>query len=239
MFEQDKLVSSSAVITDFTTRFPSLEHEPMRKVLAEILQQQRAESSFASLHDKEGRMTSVGGIELYSEFLIGSLPLPFAVIHRYAKGDVIVKARASVGVVPFDKKGSNNWGKSEVRRVLNSSWLKKFLKSNPELRRGIIPMLRELKGERRQPLEYKMCMDNVSLLTTEEYRRWDRPDFHKQWLITPYTINTEIGMIVNDDGCVTRQSVVNDVPVYPILHLKPEFKVYPLDNNFGYSLEEI
>lgn len=82
---------------------------------------------------------------------------------------------------------TNNWKTSDLRNYLNTEFLKKI---EEDLGDGILPEferdLLSLDGQ----TEYGSCMDKVSLLTVDEYRKYRKylPNTDKWWwLCTPWS----------------------------------------------------
>lgn len=112
----------------------------------------------------------------------------------------------------FDTK-KNDWRSSELREFLNGEFLAGL---EEEMLLEFERNLTSLDGQ----TEYGTCMDKVSLLTVDEYRKYRKhlPNTDKWWwLITPWstpcngkekltTVVSPAGDIV-DDSCVNRGGV--------------------------------
>ena len=119
---------------------------------------------------------------------------------------------------------TNNWKTSDLRNYLNTEFLKKI---EEDLGDGILPEferdLLSLDGQ----TEYGSCMDKVSLLTVDEYRKYRKylPNTDKWWwLCTPwstpcngYTASVSVvspsGLIGNDGYFISRG--VRPVCIFP------------------------
>lgn len=82
---------------------------------------------------------------------------------------------------------SNNWIKSDLRKELNDSFLKKITEELGE--DAVVEFDRDLLSMDGQT-EYGHCEDKISLLTVDEYRKYRKllPNMPKWWwLITPWS----------------------------------------------------
>ena len=86
----------------------------------------------------------------------------------------------------FDS-NTNNWGASDLRNYLNTEFLKKI---EEDLGEGILPEFERNLLSMDGQIEYGSCMDKVSLLTVDEYRKYRKylPNTDKWWwTCTPWS----------------------------------------------------
>lgn len=125
---------------------------------------------------------------------------------------------------PMDNKrfdfDDNNWKTSNLRRYLNKEFLEKL---EEEIGEGnVLEFERNLLSLDGQT-EYGTCIDKVSLLTVDEYRKYRKyiPNVSKWWwLITPWSTlcnNSCSGTItvVSSFGCIYCDYYDNDYDVRP------------------------
>ena len=118
--------------------------------------------------------------------------IKWRVLDKVAQGYLVI-TEESVGNKMF---GSNNdWRESPIRKYINGEFLKELEKAFGELpsfERNLLSM----DGQ----TEYGTCMDKVSLLTVDEYRKYRKhlPNTNEWWwLITPDSTPCN-----NDNWCV-------------------------------------
>lgn len=126
----------------------------------------------------------------------------------------------------FDRKNrkfdsdSNNWIKSNLRKELNDSFLKKITE---ELKKeAVIEFDRDLLSLDGQT-EYGHCEDKISLLTVDEYRKYRKllPNTENWWwLITPWSTPTNnyssTLTVVSPYGCVFNNICSYSYGVRPV-----------------------
>ena len=125
----------------------------------------------------------------------------------------------SIGDKKFDRK-CNDWKKSDLREYLNGDYLAK-LEANISTD-NIIPFQRDLLSLDGQT-EYGTCMDKVSLLTVDEYRKYRAllPNTRDWWwLITPDSTacndDSTWVVVVSPRGYINWDFCGNDSGVRPV-----------------------
>ena len=97
------------------------------------------------------------------------------------------EATEDVFQAPFDENDCNDWNKASLRKQLNGEFLDKLIAECPSLKDAIVPTYRDLTADDGLR-DYGNCLDNVTMLTADEYRQTrdlhPAPE-HWRWLITP------------------------------------------------------
>ena len=151
---------------------------------------------------KKYRKPEVGGI-----FEVAGIK--WRVLDKFDKGYLVISDDFHGDCEEFDS-GSNNWGSSDLRSKLEE--LRK--KIEDELGDGaLVEFERDLLSLDGQT-EYGTCMDYVSLLSVDEYRKYRKllPNMDEWWwLLTPYSTpcngySRSVAVVspsggVNDNGC--------------------------------------
>lgn len=115
---------------------------------------------------------------------------------------------------------SNNWIKSDLRKELNDSFLKKITEELGE--DAVVEFDRDslsLDGQ----TEYGHCEDKISLLTVDEYRKYRKllPNTKNWWwLITPWSTPA--------NGYISTLTVVSPYGSFGILNYDCSFGVRPV-----------
>ena len=118
--------------------------------------------------------------------------IKWKVLDKVEQGYLVI-TEESVGNKRFGSK--NDWRESSIRKFLNGEFLNKLKEvfgELPSFERNLLSM----DGQ----TEYGTCIDKVSLLTVDEYRKYRKhlPNTGKWWwLITPDSTPCN-----NDDWCV-------------------------------------
>lgn len=125
----------------------------------------------------------------------------------------------------FDK-NSNDWVKSQLREYLNTEFIEKIADEIGE--KNIVSFKRDLLSLDGQT-EYGECVDKVSLLTIDEYRKYrsliPNTDDYWWWLVTPWSTacndwNTTV-TVVSSSGCIGNNSCGNGSGVRPFCIFSP------------------
>lgn len=134
---------------------------------------------FEELKKKSGRVPEIGGT-------VEVAGIEWTILDKTDAGYFAIMVGFDSLSTKFDK-DSNNWKNSNLRNCLNTKFLKKVeadigKDALPEFERDLL----SLDGQ----TEYDKCMDKVSLLTVDEYRRYRKylPNTDKWWwLCTPWS----------------------------------------------------
>ena len=119
----------------------------------------------------------------------------------------------------FDSK-SNNWANSDLRAYLNTGFLKKI---EEEIGNdSLVTFERELLSLDGQT-EYGTCVDKVSLLSVDEYRKYRKylPNMNKWWwLISPWSTKcngyeSQV-TVVSPSGCIYSNDYYDCSGVRPV-----------------------
>lgn len=126
----------------------------------------------------------------------------------------------------FDRKNrefdsdSNNWIKSDLRKELNDSFLKKITEELGE--DAVVEFDRDLLSLDGQT-EYGHCEDKISLLTVDEYRKYRKllPNMENWWwLITPWSTPANdyspTLTVVSPSGCFSNDYCNGSNGVRPV-----------------------
>lgn len=130
----------------------------------------------------------------------------------------------SIGNRKFDS-DDNNWKTSDLRNYLNKEFLEKI---EEEIGKGnVLEFERNLLSLDGQT-EYGTCIDKVSLLTVDEYRKYRKyiPNADKWWwLITPWSTPcndySSTVAVVSPSGNFGDRSYCNDGGVRPFCIFSP------------------
>lgn len=120
---------------------------------------------------------------------------------------------------------SNDWKESNLRHYLNYDFYK--LISDEIGCENIIPFERDLLSLDGQT-EYRNCIDKVSLLNIDEYRKYrnliPNTDNYRWWLISPWSTycngHSSFTSAVSPSGCLYNCDCSNDRGVRPVCILK-------------------
>ena len=80
------------------------------------------------------------------------------------------EATEDVFQAPFDENDCNDWNKASLRKQLNGEFLDKLIAECPSLKDAIVPTYRDLTADDGLR-DYGNCLDNVTMLTADEYRQ--------------------------------------------------------------------
>mgnify|MGYP005773830691 CR=1 FL=1 len=146
------------------------------------------------------------------------------------------EATEDVFQAPFDENNDNDWNKASLRKRLNGEFLEDLIEKCPALKDAIVPTYRDLTADDGLR-DYGNCLDNVTMLTAEEYR--ETRDLHPapehwRWLITPdgtpRSSGTAFVRHVDSGGALYRDIAYNgDYGVRPALTLKSDILASILD----------
>lgn len=114
----------------------------------------------------------------------------------------------------------NDWRSSELREYLNGEFLEGL---EEDMLLEFERNLTSLDGQ----TEYGSCMDKVSLLTVDEYRKYRKylPNTKEWWwLITPWSTpcngKEKLTTVVSPAGCISNDDCFNGIGVRPFCIFK-------------------
>ena len=128
-------------------------------------------------NQKETNKIPVGDVEIGQTICNGK----YVVVDRYANGDTCIIKKETIKNIRFGE--TNKWGKSNLRKYLNTEYLKEIIDEFGIIKLHTVDML-SMDGD----ASYGKCEDLVSAMTFDRWRK-----YHKyignadciEWLSTP------------------------------------------------------
>ena len=174
-------------------------------------------------NQKETNKIPVGDVEIGQTICNGK----YVVVNRYVNGDTcIVRKEVLTSNMKFGE--TNNYSKSDLRKYLNTDYLKEIMDEFGEIELHTVDML-SMDGDD----SYGKCEDLVSAMTFDRWRK-----YHKyignadriEWLSTPNQTeksnDTRFVQVVRSGGYVSyRVCDWNDYGVRPFFILKSSILV--------------
>ena len=149
-------------------------------------------------NQKETAKIPVGDVEIGQTICNGK----YIIVNRYVNGDTCIIRKETIKNIRFGE--TNNYSKSDLRKYLNTEYLKEIMDEFGEIELHTVDML-SMDGD----ASYGKCEDLVSAMTFDRWRK-----YHKyignadciEWLSTPNqtekSTDTCYVQIVYSNGCV-------------------------------------
>lgn len=141
-------------------------------------------------NQKETNKIPVGDVEIGQTICNGK----YVVVDRYVNGDTcIVRKEVLTSNIEFGE--TNNYSKSDLRKYLNTEYLKEIMNEFGEIELHTVDML-SMDGDD----SYGKCKDLVSAMTFDRWRKYHKyigNADHIEWLSTPNQTEKS-----NDTRCV-------------------------------------
>ncbi|WP_270425450.1 hypothetical protein [Blautia intestinalis] len=174
-------------------------------------------------NQKETNKIPVGDVEIGQTICNGK----YVVVDRYVNGDTcIVRKEVLTSNIKFGE--TNNYSKSDLRKYLNTEYLKEIMNEFGEIELHTVDML-SMDGDD----SYGKCKDLVSAMTFDRWRKYHKYIGNEdciEWLSTPNKTeksnDARCVRIVDSDGCVGYSDCYwNDYGVRPFFILKSSILV--------------
>jgi len=143
----------------------------------------------------------------------------------WEQNGVLAVSKHTIGKMPFDENGSNDWRKSSIREYLNGDFIEKELDPS-----GLLQFTSDLTADDGLT-DYGKSVDLVFLLSADLYRkyRYFMPKWSTWvWLITPWSCLPSSGLIVRlvtTDGSLGISSASHGIGAAVACLINPESSV--------------